>query len=160
MRFWIYKNNLAGGPAGYWGDWPSAFRKKGPVGWGGHYSTTSAEVSRYLDEVISAGDVVVAYQTDRKVVIGFLRVEQLKPTRRGGSSGLELQLQPIHLLDPPWKIHEHKRGTPLESSSAVNGRVMLRELDGDAMKALVSLTGAPARVLQGRQPPGGWKPVR
>lgn len=159
MRYWIYKNNLAGGPAGYWGDWPSVFRRKDPVGWGGHYSTNSAEVCRHLDEQIAAGDVVVAYQTDQKVVVGFLRVEQLKPTRRGGSPGLELQLQPIHKLDPPWKIHDEKHGTPLESSSAVNGRVMIRELQHDAMQALVSLSGAPARVLQGRLPRAGWKPA-
>lgn len=76
------------------------------------------------------------------------------------SPGLELQLQPIHKLDPPWKIHDEKHGTPLESSSAVNGRVMIRKLERDAMPALVSLSGAHARVLQGRLPRGGWNPGR
>ena len=49
MRYWLYKNNsIDGGPAGYRGDWlKEVFTKKGPVRWGGHYSTESYEVAKH-----------------------------------------------------------------------------------------------------------------
>ena len=83
---------------------------------------------------------------------------------RGDEAGapngeIELQLQPIAICSPPCPIHDLKHGTPLEHSNAVNGPVMLRELSGHEMEALLSISGAPRRVLAGRPPRGGWVPI-
>ena len=157
MRYWIYKVNTAGGPAGFWGDWRSmVFGKKGPVRWGGHYSTRSAEVVRRIEDDLASGDVVVVYQTDKREVVGLCIIDSLKPRRKYGRT--EIHLQPIAVLTPGFRIHDHKVGTPLESSKAVNGMVMLRELSLTEMRALVSLSGAPRRVLKGSAPAGGWRP--
>ena len=52
-------------------------------------------------------------------------------------------------------IHEHKAGTSLADSPAVRGMVMLRELSEQEMRELVSLSGAPERVLRGEGATGG-----
>lgn len=158
MRYWLYKNNSTdGGPAGYRGQWRSeVFNRSRPIGWGGHYSSTSPEVWKALDERVGVGDVMAAYQTDDRELVGFCRVEAIKPR----PPGIELLLRPIELLAQPLAIHEAKRGTILETSAAVNGMVMLRELSLAEMKVLVRLSGAPARVLRGQPPTGGYKPPR
>jgi hypothetical protein len=107
-------------------DLEDVFTQRGPVGWGGHYSTRSHEVVHHLDFDVAAGDVVVAYQTDIRAVVGFCRVESMKP--EGAPGEIELQLQPIAICSPPCPIHDLKHGTPLEHSNAVNGPVMLWQL--------------------------------
>lgn len=156
MRYWIYKNNFRdGGPAGYWGLWGCMFfTDPGPSPWGGTAAFRSTEVHRYLDEVIAPGDVMVCYQTDSKAVVGFASVEDVT----GPAGDRQLVLQPLHLLDEPFKIHEHKRGTVLESDTAVNGRPAIRELGTEQMEAIVRLSGAPAAVLKGQPGPRGWVP--
>lgn len=156
MRYWIYKNNsVQGSPTGYWGDWECMFfNEPGPSIWGGSEAFGSAEVHNYLDHGISAGDVVVAYQTDRKAVMGFARVVDVT----GPRGRRELLLQPLHSLDEPFMIHRHKQGTCLEKDSAVNGRVAIRELGSRQMQEIVDLSGAPKAVLSGRPGPGGWVP--
>jgi len=148
MRCWLYKCNLEGGPAGYWGDWRKdvfATRKK-EIQWGGDYSTRSNEVHKHLAETIAAGDVIAAYQTDERLVVGFCVVTRM--TGRPGDR--KIWLAPLHELSPGFAVHDHKHGTPLAASAAVRGPVMLRELDKREAEALVRLAGAPARVLKGR----------
>lgn len=155
MRYWLYKVNRRGGPAGWSGDWEEdLFASAKSRRWGGHEASLSPEVHRALDEEISVGDVIVAYQTDRKVVVGYARVESVtgRPRARG------IVLQPIERVDPPLKIHEHKHGTPLASSNAVKGPVMLRELQRSEMEALLLLTKTPKRVLKGRASTSGFRP--
>lgn len=157
MRYWLYKCNVDGGPAGYWGDWRSmVFVKKGATQWGGSYSTESFEVWHHLDETVAAGDVVVAYQTDTTSVVGFCSVTKVT----GPSGDRRLWLKPIEYLDPGFKIHQAKKGTVLESSAAVSGPVMLRELERNEMAELVRLAGAPKRVLKGQEPVGGYSPTK
>lgn len=154
-RYWLYKNNRDGGPAGYWGDWDAHVFVPGKrQQWGGSYSTTSAEVLKRLDEDVTAGDVVVAYQTDDRAVIGFCVVARVS----GPARDRKLWLEPIERLATPLPIHKCKAGTPLESSIAVNGPVMLRELSGAEMQCLVDLASAPKRVLKGRAKAGGYTP--
>lgn len=157
MRYWLYKCNIEGGPAGYAGDWRNGvFRSEGATEWGGHYSTASPEVARLLDDFVNVGDVVVAYQTNEKAIVGFCRIDDIE----GKPGDLKVVLQPIHELAEPFLIHQHKKGTVLERSSAVQGPVMLRELERSEMEELVRLSGAPRFVLKGADPPGGWKPLR
>lgn len=155
MRYWLYKCNVDGGPAGYWGDWRGmVFNKKGPVKWGGDHSTRSREVSNYLASDVSADDVVVAYQTNLLAVVGYCSVSKVA----GPAGSRTLFLQPFEVVDPPFRIHDHKAGTVLEASAAVNGPVMLRELSKTEMQALLQLAGSPRRVLRGQPAAGGWKP--
>lgn len=155
MRYWLYKCNIEGGPAGYWGDWRGmVFNKPGPVQWGGDYSTRSREVSSYLASEVSTGDVVVAYQTNLRAVVGYCAVSRIT----GPPREKKLWLQPFEVVDPPFLIHDNKVGSVLEQSLAVNGRVMLRELCRTEMKSLIDMTGSPQRVLRGQAPANGWKP--
>ncbi len=157
MRYWLYKCNVEGGPAGYWGDWRTmVFDRKAASEWGGHYSTSSAEVALALNERVAVGDVVAAFQTNEHVVVGFCRIEKIT----GLEDDKKLWLRPIEYLDPPLALHEAKKGTILENSSAVNGPVMLRELERPEMEELVRLAGAPRRVLKGEAAKGGYRPVK
>jgi hypothetical protein len=155
MRYWLYKCNIEGGPAGYWGDSRgTVFNKKGPVQWGGDYSTRSREVSKYLADDVAAGDVVVAYQTDLLAVVGYCTVAKIT----GAPGDRKLWLQPFDVVDPSFRVHDHKVGNVLEESIAVNGPVMLRELTIAEIRTLLDLAGSPQRVLRGRPSSGGWKP--
>jgi hypothetical protein len=158
MRYWLYKCNRDGGPAGYWGDWRSdvfASRKK-EIPWGGDRSSRSPEVHRHLG-VVARGDVVVAYQTDEKTVVGFCVVTLVAGGDPGDPGDRAIWLAPIHELSPGFAIHDHEHGTPLETSTAVRGPVMLRELEKAEMEALVRLSGTPQRVLDG-EPPASRRP--
>ncbi len=156
MRYWIYKCNVEGGPAGYWGDWRTmVFHRKAASEWGGHYSTGSAEVALALNGRVGVGDVVAAFQTNEHVVVGFCRIDKIT----GPDGSKKLWLRPIEYLDPPLALHEAKKGTILEDSNAVNGPVMLRELERAEMEELVRLAGAPPRVLKGEAAKAGYKPI-
>ncbi|MFC5263022.1 hypothetical protein ACFPJ1_12975 [Kribbella qitaiheensis] len=154
-RYWLYKCNQAGGPAGYFGDWEAdVFCTSAEKQWGGSYSTLAHEVWKRLDDDVAGGDVVVAYQTDLRAVIGFCVV-----TRMTGPAGRRnILLKPVERLTSPFAIHEHKRGTLLEGSHAVNGMVMLRELGRPEMETLLQLTGCPQRILEGSAISGGYRP--
>lgn len=147
IGYWLYKNNaIEGGPAGYSGDWvPDVFDDDQVGDWGGHYSTRSREVSNYLNEDVRPGDVVVAYQTDDKEIVGFCQVERLE----GPPDDKHLFLKPIYRLETPLKIHTAKIGTILERSSAVNGRVMMRPLSRLEMREILRLSHAPLALLHG-----------
>lgn len=155
MRYWLYKCNTAGGPAGYWGDWLSmVFHKKTPTEWGGHYATRSTQTRAVLDNDVSVGDVVVAYQTDDQAVVGFCVITKIA----GPAGDRKLFLKPVERLSAPFKIHEQKAGTSLASSWAVRGPVMLAELSQENVEDILALTGAPKRIMQGRPARGGYRP--
>jgi hypothetical protein len=141
-RYWLYKKKN--------GEGTDPFTSTGEIEWFGHYSTRSAEVARTLNEDVAVGDVVVAYQTDLKGVTGYLQVSRIE----GPRDDKKLFVRPIHRVDPPFLIHEHKAGTSLANSGAVGGMVMLRELSAEEMRELVQLSGAPARVLFADEPQG------
>ncbi len=151
LRYWLYKVKRSSAP-GAGGDWEAdVFCSAQPVEWGGHHSTRSAEVAKVLNDVVSVGDVVVAYQTDAKAVVGYLRLVRID----GPRDARRLFLQPIHRIDPPFPIHEHKAGTSLADSTAVSGSVMLRELSEQEIQDLVRLSGTPERVLRAEDHTGG-----
>jgi hypothetical protein len=152
LRYWLYKVKKGSAKPGAGGDWETdVFSSAEPVEWGGHHSTRSAEVAKTLNDGVSVGDVVVAYQTDAKTVVGYLRLVRIE----GSRDARRLFLQPIHRIDPPFPIHEHKAGTSLAESTAVSGSVMLRELSEQEMQDLVRLSGAPESVVRAEDPPRG-----
>lgn len=155
MRYWLYKVNRDGGPRTDGGDWvQDVFAKRSAQDWGGSDCTFSPESIHLIDDEMSVGDVVVAYQTDDQAVVGFCRVERIY----GDPGEKRLVLQPIQRVSPGLHIHQHKHGTTLATSSAVNGPVMLRELERAHMDVLLALTSSPRRVLQGKPAPGGYRP--
>lgn len=155
MRYWLYKCNTEGGPAGYWGHWRTmVFHKKSATEWGGHYATRSTASRSYIENDAAPGDVVVAYQTDDQEVVGFCVISNVK----GPSGDKKLYLKPIELLTTPFKIHRHKQGTSLEGSWVVRGPSMLAELSRENMEDLIALSGAPKRVLQGKPKARGYQP--
>src|SRR4051794_6760476 len=114
-----------GGPAGYWGDWASmVFHSSVEQQWGGHYATRSPQVGARLDSDLAPGDVIVAYQTDDRQVVGFCVLTKIT----GPPGDRKLYLKPIERLSPPFAIHERKAGTSLATSWAVRGPVMIAEL--------------------------------
>jgi len=139
-RYWLCKKKDGAGV--------DPFANQGEIEWCGHYSTRSAEVARTLNDDVSVGDVVVAYQTDLKAVIGYFRLTRIE----GPSDEKKLFVKPIHRLDPPFPIHQHKAGTSLADSRAVGGMAMLRELSAKEMGELVQLSGAPEHVLVAHAP--------
>jgi hypothetical protein len=103
-------------------------------------------VAKYLDEQVMPGDIVVAYQTDDKAIVGFCRVERVE----GPLGDKRLFLKPIHHLKTPLKIHAAKKGTILQASLAINGRVMMRPLSMSEMREVIRLTGAPPGILESK----------
>lgn len=147
MRYWLYKCNRRPNAAGACGDWAADLFDVGePVRWPGHRASRAAEVHRALDQVVRPGDVVACLQTDEGTLVGFARIVELV----GHPGDLDLLLQPIHRFAEAFPIHKARRGTSLDRSPALIGRVTLRELPRDEVEALVALTGAPKRVLRGR----------
>lgn len=154
MRYWLYKANRDGGPRTDGGDWvQDVFMKRSAQDWGGSDCTFSPESIHLIDDEMSVGDVVVAYQTDDEAVVGFCRVERIY----GDPGEKRMVVLPIQRIIPGFPIHQHKHGTVLASSSAVNGPVMLRELDRAQMEELLMLSGAPRRVMQGKPKAGGYE---
>lgn len=164
-RYWLYKNNgVKPGPAGYYGHWrTNVFDQDRELEWGGDYATRSMEVHNNLATEVRPGDVVVAYQTETKEVVGFCKVTQVTGAATGQvdvhkPKGRKIWLRPIELLRTPLRLHEVKRGTVLQDSPAVNGPIMLSELTADEMRELVARSGAPRRVMGAKAAPGGYRP--
>ena len=147
MRYWLYKCNRRPNAAGARGDWAAdLFGSDDPMEWPGHAASRAPEVHRALDERMAPGDVVACHQTDDRTLVGFCRVAEV----RGEEGDRSLVLQPIHRFAEPFPVHDARRGTVLERSPALIGRVTLRELDRAEMEVLLELCGAPRRVLRGR----------
>jgi hypothetical protein len=147
VRYWLYKCKRRPNASGASGDWSSeVFSGSEAVRWPGHRASAAAEVHRALDHLVAPGDVVACLQTDDRALVGFCRVVELV----GEAGDRDLTLQPIHHFSEPFPIHAARRGTPLEHSAALIGRVTLRELPRGEMEQLVELTDAPKRVLRGR----------
>ncbi len=85
MAYWIYKCNAKRRPhQRCWGDWDDLFSGKTAVRWG------TTEHIPALQQA-AAGDTVIAYQTDRRELVGVAKV--LRLARRG--QFLELILKPV-----------------------------------------------------------------
>jgi len=105
-RLWVYKVNSRGEPyqSGR-GDWKEIFRKAGVTKWGGTWSTTNPVSLRFFQEM-RPGDLVLAYQTDRRVAVGLCEVVRFSRDRA------DLYLRPVERFEPPVKLHELKKHDP------------------------------------------------
>lgn len=98
---WIYKNNAKGhGHQTSTGDWDWFFQEAGDDTWGG--VATMGVASRKLMREMQAGDLVLAWQSDRRRAMGVLRYEGSVP----GADGERMKFTrlarfatPVPLLD-------------------------------------------------------------
>ena len=85
MRYWVYKCNAKNMPHQVaWGDWDTVFERRKAVRWG------STETVPALAK-LSAGDLILAYQTNRNELVGLVQVMRLK--KRGPY--LDLFVKPV-----------------------------------------------------------------
>jgi hypothetical protein len=69
---WVYKNNAL-----QLGDWEDFFAGPQPDEWGGSTTIFSNESLDILWNRMAPGDLVLAWQTDRRVAVGLCRVVDL-----------------------------------------------------------------------------------
>lgn len=119
MAWWIYKYNAA-----VWGDWDHFFNN--PLT---HWGTTE-DIPQL--ESLTAGDMVIAYQTDRNELVGVAKV---KPFRKRDGH-FELHLKPIE------EIRSKVRPLKVDPKIAAIPALMSR-----ARKTLHEMTHAEANVL-------------
>jgi hypothetical protein len=82
-----------------WGNWFAELNKTKPFVWGGEWCTKSPYSTRMFQE-IAKGDLVLAWQIDRRIAVGVCEVTGFKYTNRGQ----ELVLRWREKFDPPVKL--------------------------------------------------------
>ncbi len=91
-----------------YGDWESmVFEPNQTTPWGGSWATNRASSKRLFEEEIKKGDLILAWQTNKKSAIGVCEVTGLKKTSRGQ----ELVIRPIERFPSPVRLHELKKTT-------------------------------------------------
>lgn len=95
----------------------------------------SEHVKKLIKTVLSVGDLVLAYQTDRRCVVGMTRVVGL-PKKRGKTY---IELQAVQVFDPPVQILKLKQEDP--EIAAVNA------FKHNRMNMLYIATPSEARAL-------------
>lgn len=106
VTLFVYKcnNDSAAGNAAY-GDWEKVFGSKGETSWGGEWSTDKPSHKRIVREVMQVGDLVLAWQTDRKGAIGLCEVTRLDASPMGRL----IYLRPLERFSTPVRLHELKK---------------------------------------------------
>jgi predicted RNA-binding protein with PUA-like domain len=56
------------------GDWEEVFSVSDPIRWGGAWATSNAMSIHIFEKELTAGDLVLAWQTDKKAAIGIAEV--------------------------------------------------------------------------------------
>lgn len=118
-NIWVYKcNRVQYDYSRAYGDWDDVFRKTGEVRWGGSWCTANPVSKSIMNERIQRGDLVIAYQTDDRNIVGVCRLSKIT----GGKNNRGLWLIPLYRFDPPVAIHEIKARVPeLRKLSAFTG---------------------------------------
>ena len=127
MAWWIYKCNKTNRPHQVvYGDWSDFFAKKSTSEWG------STEWVPSLSK-LSAGDMVIAYQTNRNELVGVTKVDALR--KRG--KYLDLYLEPIEEI-----------GTRVRPLKKANERIAeIEALLPGPIKTVYSITASEAQTL-------------
>lgn len=106
MSVWVYKCHYDSPAfASSYGDWLDFFSDPKDGSWGGEWSTKSPVSENIVKNLMKKGDTIVAYQTDRKEIVGQCKVQAMKDTKDGKA----IYLTPIEQYYPPIKIHDLKR---------------------------------------------------
>jgi predicted RNA-binding protein with PUA-like domain len=74
-RLYVYKcKNNPNTEYSAFGNWEDVFAVSEPTRWGGSWATENAMSVRIFEEELEVGDLVLAWQTDRKAAIGVAEV--------------------------------------------------------------------------------------
>jgi hypothetical protein len=112
---WVYKcNNRQHEHQISWGDWRDFFRlaKGRPLDWGGTGYIGSGSSLRIIRHEMQPGDLVLAWQTDRREAVGLCRVHDLRPSEGDDEIEWEIILEPVEEFDPPVKLAAMKKRDP------------------------------------------------
>lgn len=123
------------------GDWSvDVFTHYNPVQWGGSWSTNNKASLNILHHRMMPNDLVLAYQTDDKLLVGLCKV--FKITGEVGKK--TLWLKPVQQFVPGVKIHILKKRFPALAKGKAFGRSFaqtLYEVTPEERTALESICG-------------------
>jgi hypothetical protein len=106
MSVWVYKCHYDSPAfASSYGVWLDFFSDPKDGSWGGEWSTKSPASQNTIRNLMKKGDTIVAYQTDRKEIVGQCKVKAMKDTKAGKA----VYLTPVDQYYPPIKIHNLKK---------------------------------------------------
>lgn len=116
---WVYNCNRNEQEfARAYGDWQDVFRNPKTRQWGGSWCTGNSVSKNIMNELMRDGDLVLAYQTNDRNLVGVCRLVRIT----GERNERLLFMKPQHRFDPPVAIHELKGQIPaLRSVSAFSG---------------------------------------
>jgi hypothetical protein len=129
-----------------YGDWEWFFENPGDGRWGGTWGIGNPASRRILLKEIQAGDLILAYQTDRRAAIGICEVLDLAEDQEGET---EIFLKPIERLARPVDILSLKRSDPsvAEIRAFRQGQVQtLYETSQEEARTLLEVCGASVQL--------------
>jgi hypothetical protein len=99
-----------------YGDWEEVFDASGPVRWGGAWATRNPTSIRIFEDELEVGDLILAWQTDRRAAIGVAEVVGFLTADREVQGELIVNAEHIVLeareeFPKPVRLHELKRTT-------------------------------------------------
>ena len=118
-NLWVYKCNRNEQEfARAFGNWRDVFRTAKTQTWGGSWCTGNNASKHFMNDVMRDGDLVLAYQTDDRNIVGVCRLEKIT----GQRNKRRIWLKPVHRFPSPIAIHELKTQIPeLRTVKAFNG---------------------------------------
>jgi hypothetical protein len=147
---WVYKCNREEQPYSIaWGDWGDVFTKKGAVEWGGSDCTTNSVSTHILNVLMKPDDLILAYQTNDRTLVGVCRVAKLT----GGPGEKRMWLKPLYRFDTPIPVHDLKRDRPelLRVRAFASGfPQMLYAVSKEEREVLAKLCGVNLTVVAGQ----------
>jgi hypothetical protein len=131
---WVYKNNAKGhGYQTATGDWDSFFAESGDGTWGG--VATMGRTSRKLMDEMRRGDLVLAWQSDRRRAIGVLRFDGLAHS----TDGARMRFTPLARFTTPVPL--------LELRDAVDGLADINAFKSGFPQTLYRTSQSEARLI-------------
>ncbi|SRR5258706_15870104 len=83
-RLWVYKCNERDEPyQTAWGNWDDVFDKPEEQEWGGEWGIKSPASIHILRQEMRPRDLILSYQTDRKVAVGLCELTKLTEDQDG-----------------------------------------------------------------------------
>ncbi|MGB9623809.1 MAG: protein NO VEIN domain-containing protein [Phycisphaerae bacterium] len=144
-KLWVYKCNARGQWAS--GDWALFFDDPDSGEWGNTRDHIHNPAARKIArEEMQRGDLVLAYQTDRRTAIGLCEVVKLKKDADGE---VTIFLKPLERFPEPVPIHDMKRSNPgLREVRALRPAVVqaLYETSPEEARTLLEACGAATRL--------------
>ena len=97
-NLWVYKCTKKQRPSTATGDWHELFAKMNTAQrWGGSHSTANSVSIHILNKIMKQDDLVMAYQTDERSIIGTCQVAKLV----GEPGERRIWLKPVNLKTFP-----------------------------------------------------------